>query len=309
MDSAHIVILLGLYNGAKTLEEQLESLAAQTHKNWSLIISDDGSEDEGPDIAKRFAARHPDHDVRLIDGPGRGFQMNFLHLVRAVPSTADFAAFCDQDDVWMPDRLSAGLKALTDLGPNSAAIHCGRTLYCDESLVPLRKSPEFKRRPSFQNALVQSIAGANTYLMTGAAVELLKNSPVPERGFVSHDWWAYQVVTATGGTLIYDPVPRVRYRLHGSNAVGANDTTGAALSRVKGVMAGRYGAWNAMNMELLKAQAHLFTAENKATLAEFEKVQGSGFFSRLHALRRSGVYRQGRLQTLALWIFAALGRL
>ncbi len=92
-----VTILLASYRGASFIEAQLDSIAAQTHRNWRLIVSDDGSDDETRDIAADFAARRPAGQVRIIDGPRRGATQNFLHLLSA--ATDGMIAFCDQDDV------------------------------------------------------------------------------------------------------------------------------------------------------------------------------------------------------------------
>ena len=72
MGNDHICILLALFNGAATLAEQLESLASQTHTDWSLIVSDDGSNDNWLDIVSRFSKTHGPGRTWLTRGPGKG---------------------------------------------------------------------------------------------------------------------------------------------------------------------------------------------------------------------------------------------
>lgn len=146
----HVTILLASFQGAAFLGQQLRSIADQTHRNWSLILSDDGSTDGTQDIAARFAASRPAGQVRVIDGPSAGATQNFLHLLQTAPEGA--IAFCDQDDVWFPDKLARAVDALR---PHDGPAHyAARTVICDETLKPLTGSRHFRRPFGFRNALI-----------------------------------------------------------------------------------------------------------------------------------------------------------
>jgi len=110
----HVAILLGLRNGASMLGEQLGSLAAQTHTDWSLIVSDDGSTDRWSEIVWAFARHARDKRIAVMKGPERGFAQNFLTMLEEIGATVPYAAFCDQDDVWCPSKLRCALDALAD---------------------------------------------------------------------------------------------------------------------------------------------------------------------------------------------------
>ena len=174
--SKHVSILLALYNGERCLPDQLHSFKCQTHQDWSLIVSDDGSDDNGPDLIRCFARADTTRDVRLISGPQQGFAMNFLELLNALDSTVPFAAFSDQDDCWLAEKLERGLEALLDVPKGVPALYCGRTWVCSSTLRKMRPSPLFRKAPHFRNAIVQSIGGGNTMLMNNAALELVKQA-------------------------------------------------------------------------------------------------------------------------------------
>ena len=72
----HTQILLALYNGAPYLSEQLDSLVAQSHTDWRLLVSDDASVDAGPGMLRDFAAQQGDDQVRMIAGPTAGASAN-----------------------------------------------------------------------------------------------------------------------------------------------------------------------------------------------------------------------------------------
>ncbi len=107
----NVDILLATYNGAAFLEAQLDSILAQTHKNWRLVIRDDGSTDKTPEILEAFWTRHPDKANVLRDADGDlGLVQNFSRLLEHV--SAQYAAFCDQDDVWKPEKQELSLQKI-----------------------------------------------------------------------------------------------------------------------------------------------------------------------------------------------------
>ena len=105
-----VAILLGTYNGEKFLEAQLDSLEAQSVTNWTLYVSDDGSTDATLDIIHRYQSKWGTDKIRYRLGPQKGFAQNFLSLACDTSIKADYYAFCDQDDVWLPEKLSIALE-------------------------------------------------------------------------------------------------------------------------------------------------------------------------------------------------------
>ncbi len=305
----HVVILLAHFNAGPHLSEQLQSLTTQSHRDWSLIISDDGSCDGWLETVAEFARSDASRRVWLACGPGRGFAQNFLSLIGRVGPTAPYAAFCDQDDVWMPGKLNRALHALSQAKPGTPALYCGRTLVCDAALTPAGPSPLFDRPTCFANALVQNVGGGNTMVLNRAALDLVQDTAQHATGIVSHDWWCYQIVSGAGGLVIYDPEPAIFYRQHGANAVGANRSGRARMARLRRLLAGEFRDWNARHSAALARAQHWLTPQARATLAVFDIARTGALHRRLPALVRSGVYRQTRRGQLALWLAALLKRL
>jgi glycosyltransferase involved in cell wall biosynthesis len=304
-----VTILLALYNGGATLAEQLASLASQTHANWRLIVSDDGSQDTSLATLARFAADLPAPQVRLMMGPARGSAWNFRHMIGALTDRVDHVAFCDQDDVWLPDKLARAVAALARCPADLPALYCSRTVICDAALTGRRPSRLPSRPPAFRNALVQNIAGGNTIVLNPAAARLARQAHRDAGPVVEHDWWLYQVVTGAGGTVVYDPTPSVLYRQHGGNQIGANDTLGACARRLCMVLAGRFQGWNSINIAALEATIHRLTPENRALLAQFAALRLAPLPRRLLLLAQSGLFRQGRGGQAGLWMATILRRI
>lgn len=176
---ALVAILMGTKNGGRFLAEQLDSLEAQTHNNWVLIASDDGSTDDTIKILRDCQAKWPVGRLIIKDGPKRGFCINFLSLACDPDIEADYYAFCDQDDVWLPNKLSVAIKHIraNELdAPNNSIpfLYCSRTIHVAENLRRNGRSPLFVFPPSFRNALVQSLAGGNTMVFNHQAKVLLE---------------------------------------------------------------------------------------------------------------------------------------
>jgi len=97
-------IAMATYNGEKYLPQQLNSLAEQTLPPSEVVICDDSSKDSTPDIVRRFAATAP-FPVRFVRNERRlGYHDNFMKA--AGLCTAEYVAFCDQDDMWLPEKLA-----------------------------------------------------------------------------------------------------------------------------------------------------------------------------------------------------------
>ena len=309
-----VVILMGVFNGAADLPEQLQSFADQSHQAWDLLASDDGSDDDSCAILTRFAAeRAPAGNVvRVVEGPRNGFAMNFLSLITQAPEDADWLAFSDQDDVWLPDRLERGIAALSALPGEIPTLYCSRTWITDEKLKNRRLSAEFPRPPSFLNALVQNIAAGNTLLLNRAAADLAR-AAAPEAqsspGLAAHDWWLYQLVTGTGGTVIRDSEPTLLYRQHEQNLIGANDGWRARMSRISMLLGGQFTDWNAANITALRASAPRLTTESRTALEAFAMLRVGALPVRLWRFARAGLYRQTALGQAALWLAVILRRI
>lgn len=302
-----VTILLASYRGASFIQAQLDSIAGQTHRNWRLVVSDDGSDDGTREIAAAFAERRPSGQVRIIDGPRRGATQNFLHLLSAAPG--GMIAFCDQDDVWFPDKLGRAVAVLSrHEGP---AHYAARTIITDAALVPIKESRHFRQPLGFRNALVQAIMAGNTSVFNAQATAILRRC-APEaqaRNIESHDWWAYQITSGTGAALIHDPRPALFYRQHARSVMGRNDTAAAMSQRIAMLLAGDYGGWLAANHAALDAVRSELLPENRQILDRFGTALRQQGPLAASSMARLGLYRQTGAGTAALFAAALLGRL
>ena len=201
---ADVDIVLATYDGAAFLEAQLDSIHAQTHKNWRLVVRDDRSTDKTPEIIEAFRARHPEKVVILEDEAGNlGLIQKFSRLMEH--ASAGYVAFCDQDDVWKPEKLELSLQKMRALesehGADKPLLVFTDLTVVDQDLRIIH--PSFWRyqgvRPDQCNALgkvlFQSVVTGCTALMNRLLVE--KSVPIPG-GAVVRDWWVALVAAAFG---------------------------------------------------------------------------------------------------------------
>lgn len=304
--AARVAILMGTANGGRYLRTQLASIAAQTHDRWTLVASDDGSTDDTIDILREFAEQHPGR-VEIRPGPRQGFAANFLTLACDTGIDADFFAFCDQDDVWMPTRLARSVQCLQRGPADVPALYCSRTRYISEEGAPIGMSPLFRLQPSFRNALVQSLGGGNTMTFNRAARDVVAREGVLR--VVAHDWWLYQLITGCGGEVYYDPEPSVEYRQHGGNLIGSNAGWRARWWRGRELVRGRFRRWNDVNLAALHRVSDRLLPENRRVLESFGRSRHSSLVERVRGLGSSGVYRQTPIGNVGLWAGAVLKRI
>jgi hypothetical protein len=271
--------------------------------DWRLVASDDGSTDDSPAILARFAAAHPGR-VRLMQGPRQGTTANFLGLLAATAAEDGWLAFSDQDDIWLPDKLARATAAMkaAEVGLWSAQV----TL-CDEGGRVLGPGQIMPERPDFGLLAVEALAGGNTMVLTPPAADLLRRAlaitPADLLRGVFHDWWAAQVVAATGGTLVWEPQPCLLYRQHDDAQVGH----GGGLRRAQRVLGGGFGQSLAAQMRALQAAAPLLRPDARALIDRLAALPALPFPRRLAAAQSLPVRRRTSGATLALRLALALG--
>ncbi|MFW7269421.1 glycosyltransferase [Gluconacetobacter sp. Hr-1-5] len=221
-DAMPVCILLSIHNGATFLDAQLQSLGQQTHAAWRLVWRDDGSTDDSVRIMQRFAGNLPaGRCVQVSRSVERlGIAGSFGMLLDHVPD-GHLAAFCDQDDVWFPDKLERAVQALSPFHrTDKPALYCSRQMLTDSALARLGLSPALPPEPVFSMALTQNIATGCTVMLSPAAIRLVRATMPPPAGTL-HDWWSYLLVSGAGGHVVTDSQATLYYRQHQSNAVGA----------------------------------------------------------------------------------------
>lgn len=105
-----IAICLSTYNGEKYIGEQLDSLISQTYSNWHCYIRDDGSKDKSLEVVKSFIDKDNRFSLIHDDLGNLGVIHGYFHIFDMIEE--DYIAVCDQDDVWLKDKLMRSMEVL-----------------------------------------------------------------------------------------------------------------------------------------------------------------------------------------------------
>lgn len=208
-----VKVLMSVWNSAGNpyWKEQLASIHAQEGVDVDLLVRDDGSSDSTISVLQQEqeAGRLSWYQGENM-GPGRSFLDLLAHA-----GGADFYAFSDHDDVWLPEKLRVATEALHDTqGP---ALYFCQTKLVDAELRPLPQVP-IHPRLTYGEALVYQFIGGCTMVMNEALRRVVTTySP---RYLRMHDIWIYDIALAIGAKVVFDATPHILYRQHGHNNVG-----------------------------------------------------------------------------------------
>ena len=305
-----IDILLATYNGARYLPELLASLDAQTETGWRLIARDDGSTDATRAVLDAWSAARPGRVVILDDDrTGLGASGNFAALLAA--SDAAYFMFCDQDDIWLPDKISRMAAEMTRLearrGDETPLLVHSDLEVVDGDLRPIDASFWRYQRlfrpmatpPRELLLVVNYVTGCATL---GNAALRRAAAPVPNAAAL-HDWWVALVAGMLGDIADIDE-PTVRYRQHGVNAVGAKQGTvrgtwrrflagpGAAAQRTRTILSRSQAQAGAF----LDRHGSALDPTKRALVSQYAEIGAAGFWRRKTFLIRNRLMPENRLQ-------------
>ena len=212
---ALVSIALCTYNGSRFLAQQLDSLLSQTHPHLEIVVVDDASTDDTVAILERYARLDRRIDIS-INAVNVGFAQNFDRALTRCRGV--FIAPCDQDDIWLPEKISA-LVAAIDEHPGAALAYCDSTLVDEQGTPTGQRMSDIVPMPSTDDP----VAFAFGNCVSGHAMlfrrELMRSvRPVPAEFF--YDWWIAAVAASAGG-IVCVPRSLVLYRQHGANVTDA----------------------------------------------------------------------------------------
>lgn len=209
-----ICVLLSTFNGEKYLDEQLASLKRQEGVDLKILIRDDGSIDATAEIIKKWKLNHPAL-IDFIQGKNIGFAESFMELVVKAPK-ADYYAFCDQDDIWLPNKLKTAVEKLK-------LLKSGPQLYCSNLFIyrnGINEGKWWKNKPviNLYRGLVQNVATGCTIVFNHVLRELVvAHRP---RNLKLHDFWFFHTALLFGD-VYFDENAYILYRQHGLNQIGS----------------------------------------------------------------------------------------
>lgn len=209
-----VAICMSTYNGEKYLEEQLESLFNQTYSNIKIYVRDDGSVDKTKEILEKYKDK-----IIIVDSKENlGVTKSFMNLL-TIDEDADYYAFCDQDDVWLPNKIEMAVEKLKKSKKEIPTMYFTDYDYYDENMNYINRSAINKNGPSFKNALVECISLGMNMVINRSLRDILVENKMEKAMY--HDWIIYLIASSIGN-IIYDRQVSVKYRRHGNNVSSAN---------------------------------------------------------------------------------------
>ena len=215
-----ICIVLCTYNGEKFLSFFLQSLCNQTEKAKWIVAYDDASTDASVSVLEKFSEVLPIKIFRGEKNLGhRGAFHQALSFASQYVDDPDFIALADQDDEWIPNKLTLLKKALVKNPSSALAFGDARVIdaFGKEIAPSWRIYDGIPDRVSIK-AQIAGINHVTGCLSLFRASLLAKILPIPE-GVSVHDRWIAMLAERHGGIYRLSEAV-VKYRLHESNAVG-----------------------------------------------------------------------------------------
>ena len=311
----HVVkslVLLAAWNGEKHLPDLLDSLCAQTDRDFSVLVQDDGSTDRTPEILAKIIRKDSRFSAGSESGKHLGAAGNFLSLIRQ--ADADLVFLCDQDDIWMPEKIAVLKQAiLAEISAHGAdtpiLVHSDCALV-DESGAPVADS-FFRHQgwdPSavtFPRLLVQNNVTGCTLVMNRPLVQLVAEHGRAKDLFM-HDWFIALTAAAFGRIAFVDR-PLTAYRQHTGNTIGAS--RGGLLSRGIHALGARQDARRRILLTYTHTQVFLrmygdeLPAPARKTAEDYLATRGMKKIPRILAVRRLGCTMQSRITRIGQVIF------
>lgn len=231
-----VILITSTYNGASYLPALLDSIFAQTYPNIDLYVRDDGSTDGTVGILREYLRRAPiGKRIVLIndqtdDWSNKGAHQSYHELIRSLPD-ADYYIFCDQDDVWMPDKVERAVSHMERFPDTLPVLYTHNYYVCDNDLKPEHTLPDRENVSPEAMASVSLARVIMTGTWAGVGMAQAFNHTLRKLTFqsgefdpsIAIDCWISWVVAGMNGALIYDRKPLAYYRRH----VGAYSSGGA----------------------------------------------------------------------------------
>ncbi len=294
-----IQILLSTYNGEEYLRAQLDSFLSLQGVDVRVLIRDDGSTDGTPEILKEY---RDNHGFDVIFGENIGLNRSMYALAAACDKSCEYFSFADQDDVWLPGKLS---RAVAFLAGRKVALYAGSSTLVNGELEKIGRTARFRKPPSFYNAMVENVCIGHTLVLTRALMDIYAKHY--SDGIFVFDYWAY-LIASVYGEVVFDEEETTLYRQHGNNVIGyKKNFFSRTAMRIRRVLKGR----SQKNTEQLAAFLEEFGDKIPPEYADEAKdfiYSQRGFWHRFSYIFRTKAYRQGRMEGLIFRMMYLFGR-
>lgn len=209
-------VLISTYNGEKYIREQIDSVLAQTWPNIRIYVRDDGSSDGTMEILREYAKKGL---IRLSRGRNVGYGRSFGRLLKKAEE-GDYWAFCDQDDVWLPDKVKWAVEWLEQQPEGMPSLFGSSYELTDETLQEVTDivlPPEYTL--NFRRSLTDCVYMGFAMTFNRPLRTLMLAADMNK--ITSHDWWA-QILAEKFGVHYFDNRVAAKHRRLDTSISGMN---------------------------------------------------------------------------------------
>jgi rhamnosyltransferase len=296
------VVVMSTYNGADYLARQLDTVFSQADVDVTCFVRDDGSKDKTSMILNEYQQKGKRLMVEY--GTNVGWEKSFMLALQHAPES-DFYAFCDQDDEWLADKLSAGIEEIEKLNTDTPILyHCNKwSVYEDLKPLPhqVRRTPHPLNR---ENAIIQEYAQGCSIIMNRAARELVLRH-LPQRR-IAHDFWC-GLVCYLFGKVIYDDRKLFYHISHGNNSSGEGHMCQSWLSRFRRIFKSEEVYYNPLD-DLLEGYSDLLSDKDILFLNRLKNYKSS-LKDKFYLLTSPRFIRDSFFGTISLKLCILLNRI
>ena len=311
-----ITILMAVFNGEKYLSDQIESILNQTVKEWKLVIQDDCSTDTTAEIAMSYAAKFPDkiafHQRYTPSGSAKS---NFFSMIEYADT--DYIMTSDQDDIWLPSKIEVTLNKFSEIEKNigrDIPILVHTDLKVVDSELNILGESLFKYQnlnsdnDCLNKLLVQNIVTGCTMMTNRALISKVRTEP---EHAIMHDWW-FALIAAAFGSIGFVDEPKVMYRQHSANEVGAKEVNSLSyiVTRSASIIKSPSNAKQRITATYEQASSFLNSFKDELSeealklISEYVSVANANIFTKIHKMNKYGFWKTGLLRKVGQIIYA-----
>ena len=215
MKKNSVAVLLSSYNGEKYINEQIQSIFRQKDVDVFLFVRDDGSTDGTISILDKLKEKYK---MKIYCEKNIGYAKSFWRLMNYADNF-DYYCFCDQDDIWLEDKLSAAINKIEQEKSSNGEpiLYTSRVIAVNNNKEIISDNVFNTCRPlNVYESFQKSKFPGCVFVFNKSA----KNILIKYNGYMeSHDWAAYCIISVFGKT-IYDNNSFIYYRIHENNTIG-----------------------------------------------------------------------------------------
>ena len=309
-----IAILLATYNGEQYLRDQLDSLLSQTCQDWVTYIHDDGSTDQTMKVIEEYTTKYPQKFVKVDGISTGGAKKNFFYLLSCVD--APYLMCCDQDDVWLPEKVEVTFQAMKQLeqeyeDSGNQEKEIPLLVFTELRVVDGKLNTIAERMSAYQQLackdaklsrmIIQNVVTGCTMMINRRLKDMMLQYQNIEH-IIMHDWWG-AIIAARFGQIRFIPEPTICYRQHEDNSVGAKKagSFGYIRKRLRNIDDIK------KSLRLTRVQAAEF--EQSFDLTNDELVHGYAVIGeqsrrkRMLFYKKHDIQKTGRARKIGMWIW------